>query len=372
MIDVYVNSKPFYGPDPKALRSYALNALESRLEFPFLERLPGAGEKIEVARGIYWIRFPLPFALDHINLWLIEDEFDGRKGYTLIDCGITSEKTRDLWERVIADGLDGLPLVRVICTHTHPDHVGNAAWLTERFHAPLWMSQGEYAMGRVLLAGLAGTDGASTVAHFAAHGLTDRAHLDALGERGNYFRNMVPSMPLSFRRIHDGEEIEIGKRRWRLYAGYGHSPEHISLYAPDLELLISGDMMLPRISTNVSVHAIEPEANPVQQFLDSIERYLPLPKACLTLPSHGRPFRNLHERITQLKAHHDARLDEVRELCRKPTTAADVVPVMFRRPLDSHQLFFAFGEALAHLHVLWYRNEVKRALLNGVYRFVTV
>jgi glyoxylase-like metal-dependent hydrolase (beta-lactamase superfamily II) len=181
---------------------------------------------------------------------------------------------------------------------------------------------------------------------------------------------MVPAMPLSFRRIRDGEVIEIGGRDWTLMEGFGHSPEHISLYSSDLELLISGDMMLPRISTNVSVHAMEPEANPVQQFLDSIARYSPLPENTLTLPSHGRPFRRLHERIDQLQSHHAERLLEVRQLCQKPTTAADVVPVMFKRPLDSHQLFFAFGEALAHLHALWYRGELKRSLSDGVYRFV--
>lgn len=347
-----------------------MNPLESRLDFPLGDTLPGAGEKLQLAPGVFWIRFPLPFALDHINLWLIADEFDGRSGFTLIDCGITSEKTRALWEEVIAKALDGLPIVRVICTHTHPDHVGNAAWLTERFSAPLWMSLGEYAMGRVLLAGLAGTDGASTVKHFASHGLTDEQHLLTLGQRGNYFKNMVPSMPTWFRRIQGGEVIEIGGRSYTLMEGFGHSPEHISLYCAELSLLISGDMMLPRISTNVSVHAIEPEANPVQQFLDSIERYAPLPADCLTLPSHGRPFRKLHERIAQLKSHHADRLEEVRELCKVPTTAADVVPVMFRRPLDSHQLFFAFGEALAHLHALWYAGEIKRSLEDGVYRFM--
>jgi glyoxylase-like metal-dependent hydrolase (beta-lactamase superfamily II) len=347
-----------------------LNPLESRLDFPLGDKLPSAGEKLELAAGVYWIRFPLPFALDHINVWLLADEFDGRKGYTLIDCGISSDKTRALWEQVIGEALDGLPIVRVICTHTHPDHVGNAGWLTERFHAPLWMSHGEYTAGRVLQAGLPGTDGASTVAHFVAHGLADDQHMGALAQRGNYFKSMVPAMPLSFRRIRDGEVIEIGGRDWTLMEGFGHSPEHISLYSSDLELLISGDMMLPRISTNVSVHAMEPEANPVQQFLDSIARYSPLPENTLTLPSHGRPFRRLHERIDQLQSHHAERLLEVRQLCQKPTTAADVVPVMFKRPLDSHQLFFAFGEALAHLHALWYRGELKRSLSDGVYRFV--
>ncbi len=347
-----------------------MNPLEARLSFPLAERLPLAGEKIEVAPGVYWIRFPLPFALDHINLWLLSDRYEGRDGYTLIDCGIASKTTRDLWEQIIDQALDGLPLVRVLVTHTHPDHVGNADWLGQRFEAPLWMTLGEYAMGRVLQLGAEGTDGPSTVRHFKAHGLSDPVHLAKLAERTNYFSNMVPSMPTSFRRISEGEDIDIGGRRWRVIEGFGHSPEHASLHCEDAGVLISGDMLLPRISTNISVHALEPEANPVQQFLDSIERYVPLPDETLILPSHGRPFYRMHERVQQLKTHHDERLAEVMALCRsKPTTSADVVPVMFKRPLDSHQIFFAFGEALAHLHCLWYRGEVKRSLDDGVYYF---
>ncbi len=368
MIDVCVNSKPLcclVAVPPGA----HLNPLEARLTFPLQDRLPTAGEKIEVAKGIYWVRFPLPFALDHINVWLLRDKFRGREGFTLIDCGISSAPTRELWEKVISESLEGLPLVRVIVTHTHPDHVGNAAWLCERFDAPLWTSIGEYAMGRVLLAGAAGIDGPSTVRHFAAHGLTDPNHLKKLSERTNYFSNMVPDMPTWFRRISDGDVVEIGGNHWRVIDGYGHSAEHLSLWSEALNVLISGDMLLPRISTNISVHALEPEANPLQQFLDSIERFVPLPEDALVLPSHGRPFKKLHERVDQLKAHHVDRLKEVMDLCAKPTTSADVVPVMFKREFDSHQLFFAFGEALAHLHYLWYQGLLTRTLSDGVYRF---
>ena len=347
-----------------------MNPLEARLSFPLAERLPIAGEKIEVAPGVFWIRFPLPFALDHINLWLLSDRYEGRDGFTLIDCGISSKTTRDMWEQIIAQALDGLPLVRVLVTHTHPDHVGNADWLGKRFDAPLWMTLGEYAMGRVLQLGAEGTDGMSTVRHFKAHGLTDPAHLEKLAERTNYFSNMVPSMPTWFRRISEGEQIVIGGRQWQVIEGFGHSPEHASLYCKEISTLISGDMLLPRISTNISVHALEPEANPVQQFLDSIQRFVPLPEDTLILPSHGRPFYHLHERVLQLQTHHDERLAEVMTLCRtKPTTSADVVPVMFKRALDSHQLFFAFGEALAHLHCLWYRGQLTRNYNDGVFHF---
>lgn len=358
-----------------------MNPLEAELAYPFAEALPEPGKKLRIAPGVFWIRKPLPFALNHINLWLLADRFEGRDGWTLVDCGIASEATRELWERVIRSELDGLPIVRIVCTHTHPDHLGNAAWLARRFDAPLWMTLGEYTMGRVLQAALPGTDGPGIVGHYTAHGLTDAMHIQKLKERTAYFPKLVPDMPHAYRRIVDGERIAIGSDdyadahadRWRVITGFGHSPEHAALYAEKAGILISGDMLLPRISTNVSVHAMEPEADPVRQFLDSIARFTPLPAETLVLPSHGRPFTKLHRRVEQLNAHHDARLAEVLAQCAAPTSAADVVPVMFPRELDTHQLFFAFGEALAHLHALWYAGTLVRERgADGVYRFAVV
>jgi glyoxylase-like metal-dependent hydrolase (beta-lactamase superfamily II) len=353
-----------------------MNALEAELRYPFADALPDPGAKREIAPGIFWIRKPLPFALDHINLWLLADRFDGRDGWTVVDCGIASDTTRGLWRQVIDDALDGLPIVRIVCTHTHPDHLGNAAWLQRQMPAdrtpPLWMTTGEYAMGRVLQAALPGTDGPGIVAHYQAHGLTDPVYTQALRERTGHFAKMVPDMPTSYRRIVDGEAIAIGDDTWRVITGFGHSPEHAALYAERANVLISGDMLLPRISTNVSVHALEPEANPVQQFVDSIGRFLPLPRDALVLPSHGRPFQQMHRRVEQLREHHDARLAEVLEHCATPRTAADVVPVLFKRALDTHQIFFAFGEALAHLHALWYAGSLVRERgTDGIYRFAT-
>lgn len=352
-----------------------MNPQEAELEYPFADALPEPGRKHAITPDLFWMRVPLPFALDHVNLWLLRDRFDGRDGWTVIDCGIASDTIRALWRQVIETELEGLPIVRILCTHTHPDHVGNAAWLQDQMaddaRPPLWMTLGEYAMGRVLQAALPGTDGPDTVAHYIAHGLTDPATIAALGKRTGYFSNLVPAMPPSYRRIAHDESIDIGGETWRVITGFGHSPEHASLYAERANILISGDMLLPRISTNVSVHAIEPEANPVQQFVDSIRRFAPLPADALVLPSHGRPFRRMHRRIEQLHEHHDARLAEVLEHCATPRTATDIVPVLFRRPLDHHQMFFAFGEALGHLHALWYRGALVREHGgDGVYRFV--
>jgi glyoxylase-like metal-dependent hydrolase (beta-lactamase superfamily II) len=183
--------------------------------------------------------------------------------------------------------------------------------------------------------------------------------------RRNYYPSLVPAVPAAYTRLQDGQRVTIGGREWRVITGFGHSPEHVSLYAEEGRLLISGDMVLPRISTNVSVFAVEPEGNPLAQYLASLDKFADLPEDTLVLPSHGKPFRGLHLRIAQLRAHHNARLEEVRAACSVPRSAVDIVPLMFRRQLDAHQLSFAVGEALAHLHMLWYAGILKRVTVQN-------
>ena len=354
-----------------------MNQLESQLDYPLGETLPEFGRTIELAPGVLWLRMALPFALNHINLWLLEDEFDNGHGpvhgWTVVDCGIASDDMRAAWESIFSQELRGLPIVRVLCTHCHPDHVGLADWICQRWNAPLWMTAGEYAFARIMSAGLAGADGSAAVPHFQRHGVRDADMLEKVAGRKNYYSSMVPSVPTSYARIQEGCPVRIGTqggRAWQVIAGFGHSPEHAALYSADLNILISGDMVLPRISTNVSVMAVEPESDPVRQYLASLKKYADLPDDTLVLPSHGKPFRGLHIRIAQLDQHHTERLAEVMEACATPQCAADIVPIMFRRPLDTHQMTFALGEALAHLHKLWHEGALTRQIdTDGVIRF---
>ncbi|MGB9990542.1 MBL fold metallo-hydrolase [Massilia sp. SM-13] len=346
-----------------------MNALESQLQYPFGDTVPASGERLDLLPGIFWLRMPLPFALDHINLWLLRDG----NGWTVVDTGASTSDTQAAWEQVAATRLDGLPLRRVLATHCHPDHIGMADALCKRWDASFQITAGEYGFARMMSAALPGVDGTSALPHFQRHGLNDPDMLEKMQSRKSYYPSLVPAVPASYLRMQDGQLVAVGEHRWQVIAGYGHSPEHASLYCAALNVLISGDMVLPRISTNVSVFAVEPEGDPLGQYLASLERFAHLPADVLVLPSHGRPFRGLHTRIAQLRDHHDARLAEVVAACSEPRTAADIVPLMFRRPLDAHQLSFALGEALAHLHRLWYAGIVRRNIhTNGIIQFQAV
>jgi glyoxylase-like metal-dependent hydrolase (beta-lactamase superfamily II) len=375
--DVYVNVNLSFPRAPSQM-----NLLEQRLDYAFGDAMPGQGETMVVAQGagsgaspaVKWIRMALPFALDHINLWLLRDEIDGRQGWSVVDCCISRDESKAQWEKVFETQLEGLPILRVIVTHMHPDHIGLASWLCERWNAPLWISATDYNAARMASQSTTGFGGESAANFFASHGLVDPEAIEKIRGRANYYPGMVPHIPPTFRRLQGGDRIAIGGRDWTCISGFGHAPEHMALYCDSIKVLISGDMMLPRISTNVSVYDIEPESDPLRLFLESIDKFACLPEDTLVLPSHGKPFRGLHERIRQLHDHHRDRLAEVVLACETaPQSAADILPVMFKRELDLHQTTFAMGESVAHLHALWFSGKLRRERgIDGVYRFAAV
>jgi glyoxylase-like metal-dependent hydrolase (beta-lactamase superfamily II) len=334
------------------------------LQFP-VAAPPGPGETLVIAPGVRWLRMPLPFALNHINLWLLEDG----PGWTIVDTGYAMAETKALWERIFAEQLADLPVTRIIVTHYHPDHIGLAGWLTERWQAPLWVTEKEWLFARVM--SLSGEDFAPLNRSFAHRAGLDQAMSELFADREKSYRRGVLSVPPSFQRLTDGTHIEIGGREWQVIVGEGHAPELASLYCAETGVLIAGDQVLPKISPNISVQAHEPNGDPLARYLGSLKKLRgAIPPETLVLPSHNLPFFGLHARIDALAAHHAARCDEILAACERPKTALELLPVLFRRILDRHQMGFALGEALAHLHYLMGQGALDRVLGDdGVNRF---
>ena len=311
---------------------------------------------------------PLPFALDHINLWLLENG----DGWTVVDTGFGVEATWTLWERhLAATGVTGgRPVTNVVVTHYHPDHVGSAAWLTRRTGAPMWMTSTEFLSAHAAHDDMAGFDRATGMAFFERNGL-DLSKLPERVRTGNGYRRGVPEVPKTYRRMMHGDKLTIGGREWEVITVFGHAPEQATLWCASLNTLISSDQVLPRITSNVGVWGNQPESNPLAQFLGSLARLGHLPADALVLPSHERVFHGLHPRIADLHEHHARRLERLLAGCATPISAHDALPLLFKRQLDDHQMMFAMGESIAHLHYLFHQGKVRRQIdAKDVIRYV--
>jgi glyoxylase-like metal-dependent hydrolase (beta-lactamase superfamily II) len=324
------------------------------LTYPFGQP-PEPTETIQVAPGVIWLRMPLPFRLNHINLWLIEE--DG--GFAMIDTGLANQETRDLWEATFPKVLGGRPITRIVCTHFHPDHMGLAGWHAKRWGAECWASLADWSFSRMLSAEDSADFHDMQIEFYRKCGFG--AHeLELVRERGNpYSRRVVPPPP-SLRRLKGGQRLMLGGVSWRLIEGNGHSPEHISLFCEELKLLISGDQVLPKISPIVGVWPQDQETDQLGLFLASLGRFRDLPADTLVLPSHGLPFKGLHDRLDSLAHHHDLRLEQAMAACASPHTAADMVKVLFSPDLDMQETIFAASESLSHLHYLTARGQLAR------------
>jgi glyoxylase-like metal-dependent hydrolase (beta-lactamase superfamily II) len=333
-------------PDAEVLADKA-EARRAPLTYP-CGPAPGPGEAVEVAPGVLWLRLPLPFSLDHINVWALRDG----EGWTLVDTGVRSKDCMAAWEAAFEGPLQGRPVTRVIVTHMHPDHVGLAGWLTRRFDCRLWISRLEYVTGRMLVADTGREAPEEGARFYRAAGWTEAqvAHYRA---RFGGFGKAVHPMPDAYRRIQDGEVVTIDGRPWRVVVGNGHSPEHACLYREEDRVLISGDQVLPKISSNVSVWPTEPEGDPLSDWLASLAKLKAvLPGETLVLPSHGEPFNGLHARLDALTRGHERSLERLLRLLREPKRAVDVFGALFARKVGDDLMGMATGESLAHLNCL--------------------
>lgn len=316
------------------------------LRYRFEDQVPSAGQLTEVADGVYWARLPLWGRLNHINVWALRD----RDGWTLVDTGLCREDAQAAWQAIFDSHLDGKPVTRVIATHLHADHTGNAGWLCKKWGCELWMSRSDFFMCKVM-AGDGPSDMPEDAINFYRRAGFDEERLDRYRERFGLFGAFISPLPAGYRRIQDGQFIDIGGREWRAVIGHGHAPEHVCLYCPELKLIIGGDQILPKITPNVSVNPSEPNANPLRDFLNSCARFREtLPPNLLVLPAHESCYEGLHERLTALIDWHEVALEKLYSLCSEPKRAVDVFPALFKSKITDQSYFFATGEAIAHLH----------------------
>ena len=341
--------------------------MSSSLSFPFAV-IPETGTYQQVANGIHWCRHQLPFALDHINTWLIQDQ----DKWVIVDTGISDDRSQDGWKQILDDELSGSEISKIIVTHCHPDHIGNADWLSKRTHASVWMTPSEFLTAHAIFESAATHTAHALGELFRAHGLPND-EVSTVATKSDHYKPLVRSLPTSFLRITNGDKLDICEGSWQAIVGSGHSPEHLSLFCEKEQVLISGDMLLPKISTNIAVWPHSQESNPLKEFLTSIDRFENLPIDTLVLPSHGLPFVGMHARIQQLKIHHEERLNKLLSICNEPKNAFQILPTLFERTLDAYQTFFAMGEAIAHLNFLWWEGELIReasATKDGVIQFI--
>ncbi|WP_017931423.1 MBL fold metallo-hydrolase [Robiginitomaculum antarcticum] len=323
----------------------------------FCDENPETGTVTQLADGVLWLRMPLPMAgLDHINLYIIRDG----DGWAVVDTGIGSRESKGIWKSAFEGAMGGLPVTKVICTHLHPDHTGLAGWICDKFGAPLIMTRGEYFLCRLMAADTGQPAPEHALEFYRMAGLTE-TQIELYKARFGGFGKAITPMPVGYQRIMDGQSLTLGGRQWEIIVGSGHSPEHACLFSPELNLCLTGDQLLPNISSNVSVWPTEFEGNPLQDWIDSCQKLkAALPAGVLVGPAHGIPFTGAHRRLDKLVLHHEKALERLLDYCDTPKRAVDVYPVLFRRKINDGNRIMAVGESLAHLNCLLARGLIRR------------
>ena len=323
---------------------------------------PAPGEAVELVDGVLWARMPLPFALNHVNVYLLADT----GGWAVVDTGLGGEATRKIWLQLLSGPLKGAKLTRIIATHHHPDHIGLAGWLAGVFEAPVLATEAEFLFAENLRQNERILDEEIFRRFYRRHRMEDQ-FVAAVVKQGRYYKHMVSELPWPYHQVSAGERLTIGGRRFEVMTGGGHSSDQILLYCAEDALFLPADQVLPGISPNISVHAYSPEADPLGQYLRSLAAIkAAVPEDVLILPGHNAPFSGLHERIDQLVEHHGARCAIIAEACRRePRTASEMLPLLFPRALDIHQTSFAFGETLAHMNAMARLGQLNWSWDNG-------
>lgn len=338
------------------------------LDFPF-QNPPVNNQVVDINPHVKWIRQALPMSLNHINCYLLRDG----PGWCVVDTGMNLEGARKNWLDILEGTLNGATVTRVIATHHHPDHIGLAGWLSDNFLAPLFTTELEYFYCRTFRAPREEGQIHWSMQELLSRMCIKQESLKHLSKGGNGYGRVVSRLPSTYHQVKEGEMLTIGEHQWMAITTRGHAPEHLSLYCSELDIYISGDQVLPKITSNVSVPSFSPDSNPLQDWYDSHDKVAEqVADSVLVLPSHELPFKGLHERLKQVIEHHDERLNIMLEACKEPNHAQALTDIMFDRELDAFANYMAVGECLAHLHLLMARGLIEKYLEDGKYLFKTI
>ncbi|WP_281995247.1 MBL fold metallo-hydrolase [Ruegeria faecimaris] len=326
------------------------------IRYPWPEA-PTLGEAVEIAEGVLWMRLPLPMALDHVNIYALDDG----DGWTVIDTGMSSNKTRRIWADLMAGPLGGKPVTRVVVTHHHPDHVGNAGWFQSEHGAELVTSRTAWLFARMLTLDVQENWPQETLDYYRSAGMDADFLAKRMTERPFNFCDTVYPMPLGFTRIKQGSVIRMGGRDWDVHMGNGHAPEHATFWSRDDNLVITGDQVLSSISPNLGVYVTEPMADPVAEWMEACERLQDLARPDhMALGGHKLPFTGLPVRMRQLIDNHHSALDRLQNYLDQPKTAAECFVPLFKRQIGEGEYGLALVEAVAHLNHLYHIGAVTR------------
>ncbi|MCC5986391.1 MAG: MBL fold metallo-hydrolase [Pararhodobacter sp.] len=331
-------------------------AQRGQIRYPF-EQPPAHDAAIEVAPGVFWLRLPLPMKLDHVNVYALDDG----DGWTIVDTGFDTRRTRELWSSLLAGPLGGRPLKRVLVTHHHPDHIGLAGWFQAEHGAELWTTRTAWLFARMLALDVQERASPEAIAFWRDAGMDAELLATRAEERPFNFSDVVAPMPLGFHRLREGQAIAMGGRHWIVRMGNGHAPEHATLWSLDDDLVIGGDQLLPSISANLGVYATEPDADPVADWLESCERLSAFARDDqLVLPGHKLPFTGLPLRLEQMAENHHGALSRLGEHLSTPRRAADCFSPLFKREIGPAEYGLALVETVAHLNHLLHKGNVRR------------
>ena len=330
---------------------------QSGIRYPFPDP-PTEGEAITLAPGILWLRMPLPMALDHVNIYALDDG----DSWTVIDTGFASKRGRAIWTKLLEGPLAGKPVKRIVVTHHHPDHVGLAGWFMEQ-GATLHMPRTAWLMARMLTLDVQDTTDTRALTFYQRAGMEPAELARRKTERPFNFADCVTPLPLGYTRLREGGKITMGGRTWDIRMGGGHAPEHATFWSRDDNIVIGGDQLLPSISPNLGVYPTEPDADPVSDWLEACEKFQGFATDDqLVLGGHKLPFSGLPLRLNQLIQNHHGALARLLDHLSEPHSAGECFMPLFKRKIGHGEYGLALVESVAHVNHLHQSGQVTRTL----------